>query len=166
MGNSFHRRLAGFAKRFDRSLPLPIWSGGCDGSLNDDHGSLDKKGWVSRRIVSIGLWAFWKRIRLGSMKNQKQTNSLTRQVVKAGEPWYVIAETSAAATADLHPGDLEPASISLRKLLHSCTTAYRLCSERYRQRRQLLEMDDRQLKDIGITRELAEQEAGKPLWRG
>jgi uncharacterized protein YjiS (DUF1127 family) len=100
------------------------------------------------------------------MKNQKQTNSLTRQVMKAGEPWYVIAEASAAATADLHPGDLQPASISLRKLLHSFTTAYRLCGERYRQRRQLLEMDDRQLKDIGITRDQAEQEARKPLWRG
>ena len=86
--------------------------------------------------------------------------------MKVGEPWYVIAETSAAATAVLHPGDLQPASISLRKLLHSFTTAYRLCGERYRQRRQLLEMDDHQLKDIGITREQAEQEARKPLWRG
>lgn len=60
----------------------------------------------------------------------------------------------------------EPASISLRKLLHSFATAYRLCRERCRQRRQLLEMDDRQLKDIGITREQAEQEGRKPLWEG
>jgi len=86
--------------------------------------------------------------------------------MEAGEPLYGIAETSAAATADLHPRDLEPASISLRKLLHSFTTAYRLCGERYRQRRQLLEMDDRQLKDIGIPREQAEQEGRKPLWKG
>jgi len=85
--------------------------------------------------------------------------------MNAGEPLYVIAETSAAATADLHPGDLKPA-FSLRKLLHSFTTGYRLCGERHRRRRHLLEMDARQLKDIGITREQAEQEARKPLWRG
>jgi uncharacterized protein YjiS (DUF1127 family) len=85
--------------------------------------------------------------------------------MEAGET-YEIAETSATATADLDPKDLEPASISFRKVLHSFTTAYRLCRERYRQRRQLLEMDDRQLKDIGITREQAEQEGRKPLWKG
>jgi uncharacterized protein YjiS (DUF1127 family) len=57
-------------------------------------------------------------------------------------------------------------SISLRRFFHCFTTAYRLRRERYRQRRQLLEMDDRQLKDIGITREQAEQEGHKPLWKG
>jgi len=99
------------------------------------------------------------------VKTQKQTNSLNRPVLEAGET-YEIADSSAAATADLHPKDLEPASISLRRLLHCFTTAYRLCRERYRQRRQLLEMGDRQLKDIGITRERAEQEGRKPLWKG
>ncbi len=46
-------------------------------------------------------------------------------------------------------------------------SAYRAClgRERYRQRRQLMEMDDRQLKDIGVTREQAEQEARKPIWK-
>jgi uncharacterized protein YjiS (DUF1127 family) len=29
----------------------------------------------------------------------------------------------------------------------------------------VLEMDDRQLKDIGITPEQAEQEARKPIWK-
>jgi uncharacterized protein YjiS (DUF1127 family) len=100
------------------------------------------------------------------VKTQKQTNSLTRHVMEAAGTLSEIAETSAAATADLHPTDVEPASISLRKVLHSFTTAYRLCRERYSQRRQLLEMDDRQLKDIGITREQAEQEGRKPLWKG
>ena len=60
----------------------------------------------------------------------------------------------------------DQASISFREVLHSLTTACRLCRERYRQRRQLLEMDDRELKDIGITREQAEQEGRKPLWNG
>ena len=97
------------------------------------------------------------------MNTQKQTNLLTRQIMEAGETLYEIAETSAAGTAQLDRKD--PASISLRKVLHSFTTAYRLCSDRYRQRRQLLEMDDRELRDIGITRELAEQEGRKPLWK-
>ena len=54
------------------------------------------------------------------------------------------------------PGHLNP-------ILYRLGTAYRLSRERYRQRRQLLEMDDRQLKDIGITPEQAEQEARKPI---
>jgi uncharacterized protein YjiS (DUF1127 family) len=29
-----------------------------------------------------------------------------------------------------------------------------------------MEMDNRELKDIGITREQAEEEARKPLWKG
>ena len=37
--------------------------------------------------------------------------------------------------------------------------------ERYRQRKQLMEMDDRLIKDIGITPEQAELEAGRPIWR-
>jgi uncharacterized protein YjiS (DUF1127 family) len=41
-----------------------------------------------------------------------------------------------------------------------------LSRERYRQRRQLMEMGDRELKDIGITREQAEEEARKPIWKG
>ena len=55
--------------------------------------------------------------------------------------------------------------MSLLKILHWCRTAYRLGGERYRQRRQLMEMDDRQIKDIGITPAEAEQEARKPIWK-
>jgi uncharacterized protein YjiS (DUF1127 family) len=100
-----------------------------------------------------------------SVKTEKQTNLLIGSAVEAGQSLYDSTETSGAATADLHPKDLEPASISLGEILHSFTTAYRLWRERYRQRRQLLEMDDCQLKDIGITREQAEQEGHKQLWK-
>lgn len=37
--------------------------------------------------------------------------------------------------------------------------------ERSRQRRQLLELDERLYRDIGVTAEEAWQEAGKPFWR-
>lgn len=36
---------------------------------------------------------------------------------------------------------------------------------RYRQRRDLGELDDRLLDDIGVTREQADEERGKPFWR-
>jgi|SRR6516225_933581 uncharacterized protein YjiS (DUF1127 family) len=98
------------------------------------------------------------------VKTQKQTNPLTRYIVESGETLYEIAEASAVGTA--HPDRNDQASISFRKVLHSLTVACRLCRERYRQRRQLLEMDDRELKDIGITREQAEQEGRKPRWKG
>ena len=92
------------------------------------------------------------------MSSKQQAN---RHTIESGDTGYDMAQAWAAATADV-----EPASISLRRFLLCFTTAYRLCRERYRQRRQLLEMDDRQLKDIGITREQAEQEGRKPLWKG
>ena len=40
-----------------------------------------------------------------------------------------------------------------------------LYRQRSRQRRSLRELDERLLDDIGITREQALQEAGKPFWR-
>ena len=103
-------------------------------------------------------------LRGNMVKTQKQTNLLSRHVMEAGGT-YEIAEASAAARADLHSKEQRRTTISL-KILHRFGAGYRLCLERYRQRQQLLEMDDRQLKDIGITREQAEQEGRKPLWKG
>ena len=37
--------------------------------------------------------------------------------------------------------------------------------DRWRQRQALLDLDDRLLRDIGITREQAEREARKPFWK-
>jgi uncharacterized protein YjiS (DUF1127 family) len=41
-----------------------------------------------------------------------------------------------------------------------------LWRSRQRERRALMELDDRFLRDIGITRFQAMQEAGKPFWNG
>jgi uncharacterized protein YjiS (DUF1127 family) len=38
--------------------------------------------------------------------------------------------------------------------------------ERRRERRMLLELDERMLRDIGISRADALREAGKPFWQG
>ena len=99
------------------------------------------------------------------MKTQKQTNPLTLRALEAHEPLYETALASAAASASLHPGDRRATLISLQKILRWGRTACRLGVERYRQRKQLMEMDYRQLKDMGITPEEAEQEARKPIWK-
>ena len=39
------------------------------------------------------------------------------------------------------------------------------CLERHRQRKALLGLDGRLLRDIGVTREQAVREAKKPFWR-
>jgi uncharacterized protein YjiS (DUF1127 family) len=96
------------------------------------------------------------------VKIQKQTNLLTQHALTVGEALDESAETSAAGNADLHFTDRAPTLASLLRILHGLGTAYRLG----RQRRQLMEMDDRELKDIGITREQAEEEARKPIWKG
>ena len=41
----------------------------------------------------------------------------------------------------------------------------RLWWHRNRQRRRLLELEDRLLEDIGISRDAARREAAKPFWR-
>ena len=38
-------------------------------------------------------------------------------------------------------------------------------SERYRERNRLRNLDDRQLRDIGVSRRQIEREADKPFWR-
>ena len=97
------------------------------------------------------------------MSGKRQAN---RHTIESGETAYDMSQAWAAASAGLHPRNEEPTPIALLKILQWCRMAYRLGVERYWQRRQLREMDDRQLKDIGITREQAEQEAGKPIWKG
>src|SRR6266446_10445496 len=98
-------------------------------------------------------------------RKASNTHPLTGCATEAGETVYEMANAPAAATADLHSKDRKATPISLLKILHCFKTAYRLGRERYRQRSQLMEMDDRQLKDIGITREQAEREARKPFWK-
>jgi len=88
------------------------------------------------------------------VKTQKETNSPTGRALETGKTLYELSI------------DRAPTPISLLKIFRRLGTVYRLSRERYRQRRQLMEMDDRQLKDIGITREQAEQEARKPIWKG
>ncbi|HVV62005.1 MAG TPA: DUF1127 domain-containing protein [Pseudolabrys sp.] len=39
------------------------------------------------------------------------------------------------------------------------------CQDRWRQRQALLELDERLLRDIGISREQAIREANKPIWK-
>jgi len=78
-----------------------------------------------------------------SVKTQKQANSLSRRAIEAGETLYEVAETSDTAAADLHPEHRGRTPNSLLTILGWLGTAYRLGRTRYRQRRQLLETDDR-----------------------
>lgn len=65
--------------------------------------------------------------------------------------------TLPAARARLGRGLQGLAAIGLARLLH--------WHELARQRRALLALNDRMLKDIGITRVEAEREARRPFWR-
>jgi uncharacterized protein YjiS (DUF1127 family) len=48
---------------------------------------------------------------------------------------------------------------------HDLATGLSRMWRKRRERRRLLQLDDRMLADIGLTREQAEQEAGKSSWR-
>jgi uncharacterized protein YjiS (DUF1127 family) len=99
------------------------------------------------------------------VESQKQFNLRVADAMEAGET-YEVVEVSVVATTNLPLKGSGLTQISLRKILHRIGTAWRLGRERYWQRRQLMEMDEHQLKDIGITREQAEQEGRKPIWKG
>lgn len=51
------------------------------------------------------------------------------------------------------------------ELLRRIREALREVKQRYRSRRDLLTLDDRMLKDIGISRADAVREGDKPFWR-
>lgn len=56
----------------------------------------------------------------------------------------------------------------LATLIQACAAAFdviHVWQERARQRHQLLVLDNRMLKDIGLSRVDAEREARKPFWR-
>ena len=58
--------------------------------------------------------------------------------------------------------------LALRRLGHGCRGVVELAllwTERARQRRQLAELNDHMLRDIGVTRADAWAEADKPFWR-
>jgi uncharacterized protein YjiS (DUF1127 family) len=105
------------------------------------------------------------RLSRNAVKTQKQPSPFAGVDLKAGKTLYQIAQASLAAAADLHPKDGGPTPPSLVKILHQLGATCRSYRERYRQRRQLMYLDDRELKDIGITPEQAEQEARKPIWQ-
>jgi uncharacterized protein YjiS (DUF1127 family) len=50
-------------------------------------------------------------------------------------------------------------------VLQRWLAALRRMHERWNQRKDLRELDDHLLRDIGITREQARREIGKPFWR-
>ena len=54
----------------------------------------------------------------------------------------------------------------LRQRLLAWSTAINGDYDRWRQRRQLLELDDRLLADIGVSRQQAREEAHKSSWTG
>ena len=95
------------------------------------------------------------------MNTQRHGNPLSTHTVDAEETSYNVLQISASGFSTLVSRYRGPTLISLLKILRWCRTA----GERSRQRKQLLEMDYRQLKDIGITRDQAEQEARKPIWK-
>jgi len=65
----------------------------------------------------------------------------------------------------LHLWESARESRDMRTILTSWYQQVLQCLEQRRQRRWLLRLDDRMLKDIGITRADAVNEASKPCWR-
>jgi uncharacterized protein YjiS (DUF1127 family) len=85
--------------------------------------------------------------------------------MQAYERLSEISQHSVNGSARLRPKSRESVINPLLNFFHGARNAYALAIERSKQRRQLLEMDDRQLKDIGITRAEAELEGRKPMWK-
>jgi len=71
--------------------------------------------------------------------------------------------TTCSHSASLQIAIARPAAVRVPSPLAWVQTLKRQ-HDRWQQRRALLDLDDRLLADIGITREEAEREASKPFW--
>lgn len=69
------------------------------------------------------------------------------------------------ALARRHPARRFGSSHRIIRSVLRMTAILMVWQERARQRRQLLELDDRMLRDIGVSRYDAEREASKPFWQ-
>jgi len=68
----------------------------------------------------------------------------------------------------LRVGSAPTGSVRRRRILRLLRSAWRRLvdgHERARQRRQLRELDDRLLRDIGVTRAAVDREVRKPFWQ-
>ena len=73
--------------------------------------------------------------------------------------------TRPSAIADSEPTGLAKSRHSRVLSLAYWVTLANWCLERRRQRKALLELDDRMLVDIGITKSQAIDEGKKPFWK-
>ena len=69
-------------------------------------------------------------------------------------------------TSDVDVSIASPVRSGVRRLLAGVIDALLVWRARSRDRRHLVGMDDRMLRDIGATRIAVRQEAMKPFWRG
>ncbi len=76
-----------------------------------------------------------------------------------------MPRTDATMTAEIGIWQDFPPQSALRRALAAMAGHYGAWTSRSRQRRALAELDDRLLRDIGVTRYEAACEAEKPFWR-
>jgi uncharacterized protein YjiS (DUF1127 family) len=62
-------------------------------------------------------------------------------------------------------GTIIPSGVSFGPIILDLTGLFALWRERSRQRRELMKLDRRLLRDIGVGRIEADNEARKPFWR-
>jgi len=74
--------------------------------------------------------------------------------------------THAPVHAPSHTGAVAKVATGISDGVLALLDAVLTWSDRRRQRRELLELDEHLLKDIGVTRVDAEWEGRKPFWRG
>jgi uncharacterized protein YjiS (DUF1127 family) len=102
-------------------------------------------------------------------------SQINRETARIGRHGGYVALPSLATLAAPLPGVLRAAPAAetwlprawsaLHAALAATTESIATWRERTRTRRQLLELDDRLLRDIGIDRVQAQSEAEKPFWR-
>ncbi len=69
------------------------------------------------------------------------------------------------ATMQAHRAWSGRVTMDMARLLQGAFDALRVWQDRVRQRRHLASLDDRLLRDMGLTRGLVSQESDKPFWQ-
>ena len=89
---------------------------------------------------------------------------LSEKINIFSSPFTTISRKNAQSTWDRQ--DILPSPFKLPGFLVGIWKNFSLWFERAQQRKELSELSDHQLKDIGITRDEAEMESNKKFWEG
>ena len=112
------------------------------------------------------MWTAPRRPASADTSAVSETSCHMRGLDRRRHHWrHTLTRVDQTIVAGIRTWQNFPARSGLRRALAKVAVRAGACADRVRQRRALAALDDRLLRDIGVTARDAAQETGKPFWR-